>query len=233
MNGLHTNTERQQNFNKWTEINATMRDEKIAILAVQETHLDGQNTLAIHEALGKRLLILNSQPEDNPRSSAGVAFILNKDLVDTKQVKQFELIKGRAIAIKLTWKNNEETVLINVYAPNKKKENQLFWEKTNEERINSRLRAPDFVLGDFNITEDPIDRIPAKHDNTGAVNALRDFRLNLGIQDQWRHAYPKAREYTYRAMHNEKPIKSRLDRIYVAKSKANFTFDWKIGRAHV
>ena len=31
-----------------------------------------------------------------------------------------------------------------------------------------------------------------------------------------------------RGMANGKPIKSRLDRLYIAKDKTNFTFDWMI-----
>ena len=57
---------------------------------------------------------------------------------------------------------------------------------------------------------------------------MRDFRLSNNVQDQWRHAYPKAREYTYRAVLNGQQVKSRLDRIYVSQNKSKFTFDWKI-----
>jgi hypothetical protein len=92
---------------------------------------------------------------------------------------------------------------------------------------------PDFVLGDFNVTENTIDRFPQKPDNAEAVAALRDFRLALNIHDQWRHEYPKAREYTYRAITNETPTKSRLDRIYVAKEKTRFTFEWEMSPSTV
>ena len=228
INGLHTVTDNSHSFEKWSEINATMRKERIAILAVQETHLDEQSTKAIHQALGKRLKIINSQLQDNPRTSAGVAFVLNKDLINTEKVEKYELIKGKAIAIKLAWKSNEETTLINVYAPNRRSDHKNFWERVEEERINKRLRKPDFVLGDFNVTEEPIDRIPARHDSHGAVTALREFRLSINVQDQWRHLFPKAREYTYRATVNEQQKKSRLDRIYVSQSKTKYTFDWKM-----
>ncbi|KAH9017332.1 Endonuclease/exonuclease/phosphatase, partial [Lactarius deliciosus] len=210
-----------------------MKNNGIAILAVQETHLDEQNTEAIHRALGKRLLILNSQPESNPRTSAGVAFVINKDLIATDQIKTYELIKGRASAINLKWKNDEESLLINVYAPNRRGDHQTFWDKLNEEQINKHLRKPDFILGDFNVTEEPIDRSPPKHDNAGVVEALRDFRLNMEVQDQWRHAHPKAREFMYHTITNDKPVKSRLDRIYVARNKAKYTFDWNTAPSSV
>ena len=113
-----------------------------------------------------------------------MAFILNKELINTEKVGTYEVIKGRAMAIKITWKNNEKTILINVYAPNRRSDHKDFWEKIDSKRMNKRLRKPDFVLGDFNVTEEPIDRIPVKHDTQGAVTALREFRLNNNVQDQ-------------------------------------------------
>ena len=228
INGLHTGTEGETSFEKWAEVNATMKKDKIAILALQETHLDEPSTQAIHRAFGKRLLIINSQLEDNPRASAGVAFALNKDLVETDNIKKYDLIRGKAIGIKLTWKNKEITTLVNVYAPNKRNEHKNFWRKVSAELTKHNIPKPDFMLGDFNVTEDAIDRMPPKLDNESAISALRELRLEAGIQDQWRHEYPKAREYTYRGMANGKPIKSRLDRIYIAKDKTNFTFDWMV-----
>ena len=234
INGLHTGSENNNTFEKWAEINATMKRDKVAILALQETHLDERNTTAIHQVFGKKLTILNSQPEENQRASAGVAFVLNKDLVGTERIETYELIKGRALAIKLTWKrNSEETVLVNVYAPNRRGEHPNFWKTIEDERRNKRIRKPDFVLGDFNVTEEPIDRSPAKHDAQAAITALREFRLNAGVQDQWRHTFPKAREFTYRATINDRPIKSRLDRIYISNNKTQFSFDWKIAPSSI
>lgn len=208
INGLHTLTEGPCTFEKWAEINATMKKEKIAILAVQKTHLDEQNLEAIHQSLGKRLRIINSPLEDNPRTSTRVAFVLNKVLININKLESHELIKGRALAMKLTWKNEEETLLINVYAPNRRSDHKDFWQKIENERIFKRLRKPDFVLGDFNLMEEPIDRFLAKHNNQGAVAALWEFRLNTGVQDKWRHTFPKTREYTYRSAANEQQVKS-------------------------
>lgn len=211
INGVHTGGESATSFKKWAEINATMKREKIAILALQETHLDETTLNDINRLFGKRLTIYNSQNETNPRSSAGVAFVLNKDLIATENLETFELVKGRAIALKTSWNNQEETTLINVYAPNQRMEHQPFWESLETTRRSLHLRKPDFVLGDFNVTEDAIDRSPPKRDSERASDALRDLRLSLGIQDQWRHLHPKEREFTYRATVNGKQIKSRLD----------------------
>ncbi|KAH9003917.1 Endonuclease/exonuclease/phosphatase [Lactarius deliciosus] len=226
VNSLCTSTEYQLNLTKWAEINTTMKKEKIVVLAVQETHLDEQSTHDIHRALGKCLIVINSQLDDNPKSSAGVAFVINKDLIDAERIDKYELIKGRVIAINLTWK--EETLLISVYALNNRRKNQRFWETVNHKRLSKHLRKPDFVLGNFNLTEEPINRSLPKHDNAGAKNVLRDFRIATDILDQWRHTYPKVREFTYHATTNRGPIKSCLDRIYIAKERSKFTFDWSI-----
>lgn len=233
VNGAHTGGESTTSFEKWSEINATMKRDKIAILALQETHLDETALNDINRLFGKRLAIYNSQNETNPRSSAGVAFVLNKDLIATENLETFELIKGRALALKTSWNNQEETTLINVYAPNQRTEHQPFWESLESTRRNLHLRKPDFVLGDFNVTEDAIDRSPPKRDSERASDALRDLRLSLGIKDQWRHLHPKEREFTYRATINGKQIKSRLDRIYVETDKCRQTYEWSIGPTSV
>ena len=228
INGLRTATGNNTEFRKWMEVNMAMKKERIAILAVQETHLDEPSIQEIHRAFGKRIIVHNSQLENNPRTSAGVAFVLNKELIKTDKVKIFELMKGRVIAIRLTWYNNEEVTLINVYAPNRRGEHEDFWKEAYRKWEAQDQGKPDFILGDFNVTEETIDRSPAKQDNAPAARAMRDFRLNMGVCDHWRNTYPKAREYTYRAINNGKPIKSRLDRIYVNKEKATYTFDWAI-----
>ncbi|KAF8271489.1 hypothetical protein EI94DRAFT_1568448 [Lactarius quietus] len=103
----------------------------IAILVVQETHLDKTNTQQLHQAFGKRLKIYNSQLENRPGTSASVAFILNKNLIKTDQVATYELIKGKALAVKITSMDSEEMLIINVYAPNRRSNHQQFWKNIN------------------------------------------------------------------------------------------------------
>ncbi|KAF8266729.1 hypothetical protein EI94DRAFT_1534652, partial [Lactarius quietus] len=112
---------------KWAEINAMMKNDRIAILVVQETHLDETNTQQLYQAFGKRLKIYNSQLKNRPRTSAGLTFIPNKNLIKTDQVATYKLIKGKALAVKYTWMDNKETLIINVYAPNRRSNHQQFW----------------------------------------------------------------------------------------------------------
>jgi hypothetical protein len=112
-------------------------------------------------------------------------------MIEAKKTTVQELIKGRALKITIHW-NEQVTALINVCAPNRRQEHEDFWGTITTANQESGTPNPDFVLGDFNLTENAIDRYPPKPDNTEATVALRNFRLALEIQDQWRHEYPKS-----------------------------------------
>ena len=228
MNGYASPTLNMTGIDKWSAIYQTMKVNKLAVLALQETHLDNTLLHSIHDCFGKRLTIINSSLPVNPRTSAGVAFVINRSLIAPKEMTTTELIEGRALAIKFKWHNNEDILLLNVYAPNNKSEHPDFWESVDTKRRAKGLRRPDLMMGDFNLTEDPIDRSPPHLDDTSAIAALRNLRQCLGLEDSWRHAFPHNRCFTYRANNNGQAIKSRLDRIYTSKNATKATYDWKI-----
>ena len=233
VNGYAAPASNMSGIEKWSAIYQTMKENKIAILAVQETHLDDTLVNSLGDCFGKRLEIINSQLPANPRSSAGVAFVINKNLIAPRDTEKFELIEGRAIAIKFKWHENDEIVIINVYAPNNRPSHPDFWEQLDAKRRTKGLRRPDMMLGDFNLTEDIIDRAPAHLDDAKAIEALRNLRQCLGIKDSWRHAFPNERSFTYRANVNGQNIMSRLDRIYTSEQVAKLSFDWKIKQTSV
>ena len=103
---------------KWSTIYQTMKENKIAILAVQETHLDDTLVSSLGDCFRKRLEIINSQLPANPQSSAGVAFVINKNLIAPCDTEKFKLIEGQVIAIKFKWHENDEIVIINMYTLN-------------------------------------------------------------------------------------------------------------------
>lgn len=214
-------------IDKWSAINRTINNNHIAILALQETHLDPTRLQDVIACFGRRLEILTSPHPVNPRATAGVAFVINKALINPRNYKMYELQPGRAAALKIKWLEDEEMVLLNVYAPNARAENASFWETLDMKRRETNLRRPDFMLGDFNVTEEKIDRAPAHDDDTNATNALRSLRLALNLQDSWRHTFPNDRCFTYRANTNTGPIKSRLDRIYTTSSVNDKILEWK------
>ena len=161
---------------KWSYISQTIYRRKIAILALQETHLDQEKIERIRGSFSKNLEIITSEDPDDPTGRAGVAFIINKTVLDPRELTKHELHPGRAILIKIKWLEACETSLLNVYVPTNRTAQQPFWEGIETMRRAKRLSRPKIVLGDFNVTEDKIDRAPAHGDNKAATEALRNIR---------------------------------------------------------
>ena len=202
----------------------------MAILAIQETHLDDAHLNDVLSIFGHKLLIIASSDPASPRASAGVAFVTNKKFIKPNEITFHELHKGRALAVKIRWHEpeQEEIVLLNIYAPNNKQEHRQFWQNIDAKRRIHRLHRPDFMIGDFNLTEDNIDCSPAHPDDPHAISALRETRQKWELQDTWRHTHPHDRCFTYRANTNGQQIQSRLDRIYTSIETSRYTFDWEM-----
>ena len=190
VNGYAAPASNMSGIDKWSTINRTINTNRIAILAIQETHLDEHLLQQINTCFGTRLEIIPSMPPENPRATAGVAFVINKTMLQPRETKTYELIPGRATALKIKWLEDEEILLINVYAPNDRGEQVTFWESIDTRRRELHLRRPDLMLGDFNVTEEQLDRAPAHPDDPRAIDALRSLRHRLNLQDSWRHSFP-------------------------------------------
>jgi hypothetical protein len=75
MNGFTAPTEGLSGIDKWSMINQSMNKNKIAILALQETHLDPQRLDDVQACFSRKMSIITSVPTSTPRASAGVAFV--------------------------------------------------------------------------------------------------------------------------------------------------------------
>ena len=211
LNGAAAPSENMTFQEKWNRVSTTIQMEKIAILAVQEAHLDQAMTELLQSRFEKNLQIVVSAHPIRPRAKAGVAFVLNKKLLKPDQVKWYELIPGRALLLETKWLDSCNTPILNVYAPNERSEHPEFWAKILTERQYQHAPIPDFTLGNFNVTEDAIDRMPPKLDDANAIEALRDFRHTWDISDTWRHWNPYEKAFTYRARTHEDNIQVHLD----------------------
>ncbi|KAI0336955.1 DNase I-like protein, partial [Trametopsis cervina] len=209
---------------KWSTINQIMRDKKLALVAVQETHLTTQHVEDLHTLFGKRLKILHSEPTDRASSSQGIAFVLNKERLNTSDARLRTIIPGRAALLSLTWHKQVHLKILNVYAPNDRAENELFWKSLAETWRNESIPNPDIMTGDFNVVEERKDRLPERADHAGSIHALQDLCIQLRLVDTWREQYPDKREYTYVQDHGTSM--SRLDRIYINHRLGKNANEW-------
>jgi exonuclease III len=152
VNGASAPTQNMNHIDKWSIINSTLRKERIAVLALQETHLDDERIADINRCFRKSFDIINSSTPGNARTTAGVAILLNKALIAPTSVQTYILQQGRAMMTKIKWSGTEELTILNVYAPNERGQHPAFWAQIETERRRKRLPKPDIVLGNFNVT---------------------------------------------------------------------------------
>jgi exonuclease III len=214
---------------KWNAVHATAKKKRIGIIAVQETHLDDAELNRITNLYGRRLTIYNSPLPGRELASAGVAFVLNREVVETGSPEVVVLVPGRAILLQIEWKKGQKSTLLNIYAPNDPVEQCAFWKEVEAGLAREgRTMRPDFVLGDFNIVEDPLDRAPmgAHNENQTTLDALISMRESINVTDAWRHTHESTRLFTHKSTRNHL---SRLDRIYATPPLHKLMFEWAIG----
>ena len=217
-------------ISKWATVSKALRTCQIGILAIQETHLSTELALQAGELFTRCLAIYNSPDPDNPTGSAGVAFVINKEKVDTSGITMTTLIQGRAIFLSVPRKHDNNLHIINIYAPNDLSHHVDFWAEVTAQWLAKRLPTPHLMMGDFNLVEDPLDRAPARADNIAATAALRTCRQTLDLQDIWRQNFPEERLFTYTSPHN---TLSRIDRIYANPVIRKFLSQWTVEASEI
>ncbi|RDX41343.1 DNase I-like protein, partial [Lentinus brumalis] len=210
---------------KWLCINQVVRDGKIAIMALQESHLTPERRDNLNNLFGATLHVLASYDPTNARGARGVAFALNKRLVNVETATLKEIEAGRAAILTLPWTHGRTLNIMNIYAPNEAGENQAFWERRTAELVQHQYTSPDILLGDFNIVEEAIDRLPPRQDPPEAVAHLRKFRETAGLTDGWRRREPTTRMFTY--LQASTGSQSRIDRIYVSRRIMQDANEWE------
>ncbi|KAI0047075.1 DNase I-like protein [Auriscalpium vulgare] len=203
-----------------------MKLKRINILGLQETHMTTQHLATVHTLYERRLQVYNSPDPDNASASAGVAFAIDKSTTRTDKTQFIELVPGRAALLVIQWRENTTTTILNTYAPNSPNDHPAFWQAVQDALEAHNIRTIDFMLGDFNLVEDEIDRTPPHPDRQTAVDALRNFRATFQLQDTWRHDNINYRLFTYRTVRNDNVIQSRLDRIYTSATTARNIYEW-------
>ncbi|KAJ3714178.1 hypothetical protein C8R42DRAFT_591588, partial [Lentinula raphanica] len=206
-----------------------IRTRKIGILVIGEAHLDQTRRDEI-ELKYPDLKIYFSKL-DRTANAAGTAIVLNRKLTNCTGNQTYEVVAGHALLLETTYHNNQQLSILAIYAPNSDiAANTLFWNNVRAffER-HPNIRKPDLMLGDFNMVEEALDRLPPHPDATSSTEALDDLKVSLQLEDGWRNTFPNRLEYTYSQNRaGAEPRHSRLDRIYVKSSLTDRTYDWRI-----
>ncbi|KAI0712112.1 Endonuclease/exonuclease/phosphatase, partial [Earliella scabrosa] len=208
---------------KWLCMNQLVRDEKLAVLAVQETHITKQKAEELNSLFQASLKIVVSPDPTNPTGARGVAIVLNKRLIKCDEVKTEEIIPGRAIYAIVPWSRGMFFTFLAVYAPNDRTENEMFWGEL-QDRLESK--AVDVMAGDLNVVEYAIDRMPVREDDEAPVGALKELCACKALKDEWRTRNLQERLYTYRQ--SATGSMSRIDRIYLSDRVRKGAVEWEL-----
>ncbi|OJT08742.1 Transposon TX1 uncharacterized 149 kDa protein [Trametes pubescens] len=208
--------------NKWMLVNQLVRDRKIAILALQEAHLDDRRADLLNKVFERNMEVLHSPDPANSTGARGVAFAINKRVLKEYKPILRIIIPGRAILLTIQWSVDRTLKILNVYAPNDMPANAAFWQTLKE----TNMGRVDIMMGDCNVVEESTDRIPQREDPEAPRTALQALCEKLLLQDGWRSSHPLERGFTY--LQESTASQSRLDRIYVRRPMAKDCSDWKI-----
>ena len=151
-----------------------MRDERIAVLALQETHLNTTREQDIGTLFESSIQLISSPDPDNPTGARGIAVVINKKLVRYEQIQHVEIVPGRALEVTIPWAQSDNLRLLALYAPNNTGEQRTFWDTLSSTYTNDRPK-PDIIIGDLNFVEDALDRIPSRPDNDDTTEAAQTF----------------------------------------------------------
>ncbi|KAI0324832.1 DNase I-like protein [Cubamyces sp. BRFM 1775] len=197
-----------------------MKDERIGILLLQETHLTERRVADIHRMYAGNIKIFHSAHPLTPTQKEGVAIVLNKKLVSDVNAKMAVMIPGRAIQLATSTRGETRNILC-VYAPTSDgvAERCTFYEQLAQFYENHpNVPTPQLMAGDFNNIID------------SSVTSLDNLKITLGVMlvDGWRRTYPDERDYSFHRGTGEAATMARLDRIYVRPEVFDFVRAWRI-----
>lgn len=210
---------------KYKRLATLIRQRGYTIMAIQETKLKDGDAERLNKE-NPRIIISSSDLD----GVAGVAFVLNKDMISGKQYSIEEWIPGRAIAMKTNISEDQEVLLVNVYAPNIAQQKRTFLTELKDKLKEARKENKHIILmGDFNMVEDVIDRLPmSDNDDSGCKEVLRELKRQCQMIDGWREENPDSRGYTFTQKDRGEVRLARLDRIYVTNNMAKQAVEWEI-----
>ncbi|KAJ3846657.1 hypothetical protein EV368DRAFT_77007 [Lentinula lateritia] len=189
---------------------------RIGILIIGEAHMNSERRDEVDRKYGKDLKIFYTKLPDTA-NAGGVAIVLNRNIMNVEGIQTHEIVPGHAMLLEYCWHNTERLSILAIYAPNTDTHsNTNFWLKMRDFFIqHPRIRKPDFMVGDCNMVEEPLDRLPA-----------HELKSTIQIEDGWRNTYRSTLKYTYKQSRIRQITKhSRLDRIYVNTDKMIHSYD--------
>ncbi len=130
MNGAYSrvhNSSGSGSQDKWMLLNQLMRQERIAILALQETHYMVEQAERLNRLFDGLMRVYVSPDPTSPSAARGVAFAVNLRIMRDDSVVTQVCVPGRAMTLSLRRRRGSRLAVLNAYAPNVMSESVAFW----------------------------------------------------------------------------------------------------------
>ena len=214
---ISLNTRGISNFQKRRTVFTWCRRKRADVIFLQETHSKKELESQWRNEWGTEMIFSHGSP-----NACGVAILLNKGVDYCIHSKIIDPL-GRFIIVKVEIEDNLY-VLINVYAPNKDKENVKFFNDLLSITRREDLDAEEnfIVGGDFNCPLNPIlDKKGGSLTPRKSVVASIDcFQEELDLVDIWRVQNPITKSFTW--SQKSPKIFGRLDYWLISNSLQDF-----------
>ena len=191
-----------------------------------ETHMD----MPLAALLNSRypLFMLQHYIDPDHTQEGGVSIIINTHMIKSPPTSISTPVPGRALTLTLEWPTNSPiNILAIIYAPNISStghKSKNFWQTLDQSTQNHQI---DILLGDFNVTEEAVDRFPPREDTRPAVATLQTLTSNLLLTDGWRRTNPHPEKH-YTFSHSSGAHMSHINRIYALECILQKAFKWDI-----
>ena len=224
MRGRNCTTGPQKGKDKFNQVRKWMREHKITILTLIDTHWD-ETFVTDLKTRSKALQFFCSHESTN---RGGIAFIVDVSVWKPVEIKFTNLIQGRSALLRARY-TNDELNIATVYVPNKKEE-KIETLTTLRNKLRDTPNLENLILtGDFNMVESEIDRRPSHPDDPDIVNEMNRLKIELGLIDGWRRANPHDREHTWSGHTSDNDTSfARINRIYISETISMRTNEWDI-----
>lgn len=205
---------------KWPNLVNLVRSNGIAILGLQESHLDIEETEMLNDRFQKVITMNNGIST----SKEGVTFVLNKEMVNGMKWNHTPLVEGRASRLQIETEKERELNIILVYAPNEEREKTAFWKLLRTRLKGEKDLENVIIMGDFNFVENALDRYPHRDDDANVLSSWKALRDKYKLTDGWRAQNPIKKDYTY--VQKATNSMSRIDRIYMDSEIYVYGYNW-------
>ena len=203
------------NFRKRRTIFLWYRKRKLDLVFLQETHSIAATENQWRNEWGAEMISCHGSS-----NSRGVA-ILFKNGIDCSINHKILDPEGRYIILKACIQD-KDYVLINVYAPNKDKDQVNFFNNLLSILQNENLDSLDnIILGeDLNCPLDPLldKKGGASTKRKSVISCIDDFKSKLDLVDIWRSENPNAKSFTW--SQKSPPVFCRLDFWLISNNRA-------------